>query len=124
MPEGASQRGALGVYSWEVKLTDDAELAKLLLNDGVVGDGDPGAVDLGVSALVDELSDGLEVDLAVGDVRSDECEHLLGRLGDSDKDTVVDLSQSEELKDLAGLGGDLGDTIGSQFDVALRARGI
>lgn len=91
-------------------LTDDAELAELLLDDGVVGDGDPRALNLGVSALVDELSDGLEVDLAVGNVRGDQGEHLLRGLGHADKDTVVDLSQSEELEDLSGLGGNLRDT--------------
>ena len=46
----------------------------------------------------------------VGDVWFDETKHLLGSLGDPDKDTVVDLEQSEELEDLSGLGGDLGDT--------------
>ena len=47
----------------------------------------------------------------VGDVWSDETKHLLGGLGDSNKDTVVDLQQSEELQDLSGLGSDLGDTV-------------
>ena len=46
----------------------------------------------------------------VGDVWFDETKHLLGSLGDPDEDSVVDLEQSEELKDLSGLGGDLGDT--------------
>lgn len=73
------------------KLTDDTEFAELLLNEGVVGDWDSGTVNLEVSSLVDEFSDGLEVDLTVGDVWLDELEHLLGSLGDSDKDTVVDL---------------------------------
>lgn len=95
-------------------LTDDAELAELLLDDGVVGDGETLAVDLGVSSLVDELPDGLEVDLAVGDVWLDELEHLLRRLGDSDEDAVVDLEESEQLEDLLGLGSDLGDTVGER----------
>jgi hypothetical protein len=45
-------------------------------------------------------------------------EHLLGSLGDSDKDTVVDLEESEQLKDLLGLGGDLGDTTWSETPLA------
>lgn len=106
--------------NWTTPLTDDAVLAEELLDDGVVGDGDALAVDLGVAALVDELADGLEVDLAVGDVGRDEVEHLLGRLGDADKDTVVDLEQAEELEDLLGLGGDLRDTSG----VSARGRPI
>jgi hypothetical protein len=93
-----------------MRLTDDAKLAELLLDDGVVGDGDALAVDLGVAALVDELADRLEVDLAVGDVGLDELEHLGRRLGHADKDAVVDLQQAEELQDLFGLGGDLRDT--------------
>jgi hypothetical protein len=49
----------------QVLNTDDTELAELLLNDRVVGDGDALAIDLGVSALVDELLDGLHVGLTV-----------------------------------------------------------
>ena len=91
----------------------------MLLNDGVVGDGDSGTVDLGVTSLVDELSDGLEVDLSVGNVWVDELEHLLSGLGDSDEDTVVDLEKSEELQDLLWLGGNLGDTLQSDDKVDL-----
>jgi hypothetical protein len=47
----------------------------------------------------------------VGDVWFDETKHLLGSLGNPDEDSVVDLQQSEELEDLSGLGGDLGDTV-------------
>jgi len=47
----------------------------------------------------------------VGDVWFDETKHLLSSLGDPDKDSIVDLEQSEELEDLSGLGGDLGDTL-------------
>jgi hypothetical protein len=145
--------------------TDDTLLAELLLDDRVVGDGDSLTVDLGVSSLVDQLLDGLQVGFTrnrksrrgwcdtlmqdddedelqrrnvknpqprcnqlsawcfckqrrpddyspVGDVWSDETKHLLGGLGDSNKDTVVDLQQSEKLQDLSGLGSDLGDTGG------------
>lgn len=118
MPGG--QDGTLDLSGHGVR-TDDAELAELLLDDGVVGDGESLAVDLGVSSLVDELPDGLEVDLAVGDVWLDESEHLLGGLGHSDEDTVVDLQESEELEDLLGLGGDLGDTAGQPgWTIAVR----
>lgn len=89
---------------------EDAELAEVLLNDLVVVDGQALTVDLGVTTLVDELTDGLEVGCAVGDVRLNELEHLRGGLGQSDKDTVVDLEETEELQDLARLGGDVVDT--------------
>lgn len=55
----------------------------------------------------------------VGDVWLDETKHLLGSLGDSNKDTVVDLEQSEELQDLSGLRCDLGDTLQSNDEVDL-----
>lgn len=38
---------------------------------------------------------------------------MLGSLGDTNEDTVVDLKESEKLEDLLGLGGNLGDTMGS-----------
>ena len=47
----------------------------------------------------------------VCDIRLDETEHLLGGLGHLDEDAVVDLEEAQELKDLAGLWGDLVDTI-------------
>ena len=81
----------------EVLHADDTELAQRLLDDGVVGDGDSLAVDLGVSSLVNQFSDGLQVDFTVGDVWVDELQHLGGGLGHSDEDTVVDLQKSEEL---------------------------
>ena len=43
---------------------EDVVLAKGLLNDLVVGEGDSLLVDLAVTALVNQLADGLEVGLA------------------------------------------------------------
>jgi hypothetical protein len=40
-----------------------------------------------------------------------EAEHLLGRLSDANKDTVVDLEEAEELQDLAGFRCNLIDTV-------------
>ena len=82
----------------------------MFLDDGVVGNGDSLTVNFGVTPLVDEFSDSFEVDFSVGDVRLNESKHLLSGLGDSDKDTVVDLKESEELKDLLGFWGDFRDT--------------
>ena len=89
---------------------DDAVLAKVLLNDLIVGKSDALLVDLSVAALVDELTDRLEVGVTVGNVRVDDGEHLLGGLGELDEGTVVDLEETEELEDLAGLRSDLVDT--------------
>jgi hypothetical protein len=89
---------------------DDAVLAEVLLNDLVVGESDALLVDLSVAALVDELTDGLEVGVTVGNVGVDDGEHLLGGLGELDEGTVVDLEETEELENLAGLRSDLVDT--------------
>jgi len=95
----------------EILHADDAVLAEVLFNDGVVGEGNALLVDLAVSALVDKLLDGLQVGVTVGDPGLDDLDHLGGGLGDTDENTVVDLEQTEELEDLAGLGGDLVDTL-------------
>lgn len=92
---------------------DNAVLAEVLLNELVVGKGNALLVDLSVATLVDELTDGLEVGVTVGDEGVDNGQHLLGGLGETDEDTVVDLEQTEELQDLAGLRSDLVDTVSS-----------
>lgn len=95
----------------EILNADDAVLAEGLLDNGVIGEGNALAVDLAISALVDELLDALEVGVTIGNPRLNNLDHLSGSLGDADEDTVVDLEKTEELKDLAGLGGNLVDTL-------------
>jgi hypothetical protein len=95
----------------EILNAHNAVLAEVLLDNGVVGQGNALLVDLSVSTLVDELLDGLEVGVTVGDPGLDDLEHLGGGLGDLDEDTVVDLEETEQLEDLAGLGGHLVDTL-------------
>lgn len=94
----------------EILKADDAVLAEVLLNDGVVGKSNTLLVDLSVSSLVDKLLDGLQVGVTVSDPGLDDLEHLSGSLGDLDEDTVVDLEETEKLEDLAGLRGHLVDT--------------
>lgn len=91
--------------------TEDTVLAKVVLDDGVVGKRLALLLDLSVTTLVDELLDALEVGVTVGDPGLDNLDHLDGGLGDLDEDTVVDLEKTEELEDLAGLGGNLVDTL-------------
>jgi hypothetical protein len=73
--------------------------------------GDTLAVDLSVTTLVDQLADGLKVGLSVSNPGLDNAEHLDGSLGKLDEDSVVDLKKTEQLEDLAGLGGNLVDTL-------------
>lgn len=94
----------------EILNGEDVELAKRLLDDAVVGERDALLVDLTVSALVDKLTDSLQVRLAVCDIRLDQTKHLLGSPGDLDENTIVDLEQTEELEDFAGFGRNLVDT--------------
>jgi len=95
---------------------DNTELSEGLLDDRVVGQGDTLLVDLTISTLVDELANGLQVGLTVGDVRVDELEHLGGGLGQTNKDTVVDLEKTQQLHDLAGLGGNVVDTLDTDHE--------
>lgn len=92
---------------------DNPVLAERVLDDGVVGESNALLLDLSVTTLVDELADGLQVRVSVGDPWLDNLEHLESSLGHANKDTVVDLEKTEELEDLAGLGGNLVDTVGS-----------
>ena len=109
---GLLEVGANGVDLVDQVLhADNAVLGKVLLDDGVVGERNALLVDLGVSALVDELTDGLQVGVTVGNEGLDNLEHLRGGLGQADEDTVVDLEKTEELESLALLGVDLVDTL-------------
>lgn len=90
---------------------DNAELAEVLLDDLVVGEGSALLVDLSVTTLVQKLADGLQVGVTVGNVGVDDGQHLLGSLGKTDESTRVDLEQTQELEDLAGLGSNLVDTL-------------
>lgn len=109
---GLLEVGANGVDLVDQVLNaDNAELAEVLLDNGVVGQRDALLVDLAVSALVDELTDGLEVGVTVGDVGLNDLQHLNGGLGKLDEDAVVDLEKTEKLEGLALLGVNLVDTL-------------
>jgi 2-succinyl-5-enolpyruvyl-6-hydroxy-3-cyclohexene-1-carboxylate synthase len=90
--------------------TDDVVLTKRLLNDRVVSDGDTLLVNLSISTLVDQTTDGLQVRVTVGNIRLDQLEHLRGSLVKTNKDTVVDLQKTQKLENLTGLRGNVVDT--------------
>lgn len=91
----------------------DTVLTQSTLDDLVVRQGDSLGVDLTVTSLVDQLSDGSQVRVTVGDVRLGQSEQLRSGLGDLDENTRVDLSQTEQLQDLSWLRWDLRDTLDS-----------
>lgn len=90
---------------------DNAILAKLLLNDGVVSESNALLVDLSIAALVNELTDGLEIGITVSNEWFDNLQHLKSGLGQTNEDTIVDLKESQKLKGLALLWINLVDTL-------------
>jgi len=95
----------------QVLHTDNTILAKAVLDDSVVSKSNALLVDLSVSALVNQLPGGLEVGVTIGDPWLNDLQHLESSLSHTNKDTVVDLEETEQLKDLAGLWCDLVDTL-------------
>lgn len=100
---------------------DDAVATEVLLDDGVVSEWDALLLRaLGVSALVDKLTNGLEVRVAVGNKGFHDLEHLGGGFGQANEDTIVDLQEAEELEGLALLGVNLVDTLDPDDEGELR----
>ena len=95
----------------QVLHTDDSVLAQVVFDESIVSQRDALLLDLAVSTLVDQFANGLQVGVSIGDVRLDDLEHFQGSFCQANKDTVVDLKESEELKDFAWFGSNLVDTI-------------
>ena len=96
----------------QVLHTHNAELAEMLLDDGVVGERDAVLVDsLSVAALVDEFADRFEVRVPVGNEGFDDLQHFHGGLCETNEDAIVDLEKTKQLEGLALLGINLVDTL-------------
>ena len=91
----------------------DTELTEVSLDDGIVGESNSLLVDLTVTSLVNQLSDGGVRWVTVSNVWLNELQQLRGSLGDLDEGTSVDLSQSQKLQNLSWLWWDLVDTLDS-----------
>jgi len=121
--------GLLEVRSDGVDLVDevggtlDSGVGKSLGDNGVGSDRDALLLDLSESALVDKLLDGGTGRVSVGDIRFDQSKHSDGSFVQSDKACVVELTKTEELHDLLGLGGDSDDTADSDDQAELRFSG-
>lgn len=98
----------------------DVELTQVGFNNGVVGQSDSLLVDLTVTSLVDQLSDGSKGWVTVGDVWLGQLQQFGGGLGQSDEDTGVDLGQSQQLQNLSWLRSNLHDTLDSDDKDQLR----
>lgn len=91
--------------------THDSVLAELVLNDGVVGQRNSGAVNLTEASLVEELFHGLLRWVTISNVWLNSSEHVNSCLVQFDEDSIVKLSQSQKLQDLFAFGVQLVDTI-------------
>jgi len=89
---------------------DDAVLTEGLFNNFVGGDGDSLLVDLTETSLVNQIRDGVSSGVAESDIRFDLLDHVKSSSVNSDEDTVVDLSKSEQLEDLSDLGSQVVNT--------------
>lgn len=112
----------------EIFYGENVDLSEGTFNDGVVGEGDALLVDLAIAALVNQFANCFEVGLAmtrsqeknmvdranryipVCDVWLYQTEHLLGCPCHLDENAVVNLEQSEELKDFSWFWCNLIDT--------------
>ena len=88
----------------------DALLTKGARDDRVVVQSESLSVDLAEAALVDKLADGVTRRVAISDIRLDHANHVDGGAVKLHEDTIVDLTQTEKLHDLLGLGWELVDT--------------
>lgn len=112
----------LEVWTNSVDLVDqvldggNTVLTQSSLDDLVVRQSDSLVSDLTETSLVHQLSDGGQVRVTVGNVWLSQLKQLRGSLGDLDKDTSVDLGQSQQLQDLSWLRGQLVDTLDSDHE--------
>uniref|UniRef100_A0A182KJ34 Uncharacterized protein n=1 Tax=Anopheles christyi TaxID=43041 RepID=A0A182KJ34_9DIPT len=102
---------------------------ELTLDHEVVGDRNATVSVLYEATLVDQMTNGLQCGVAVGNVGIGNAQHVLGGLVQLDECTIVDLAQTEQLQNLADLRSNLVDTtdtndkrhlrLGRDVDVAL-----
>jgi len=95
----------------QVLHADNAVLAEVGLDDSVVSESNALLVDLSISSLIDKLANRLQVGVSVCDPWLNNLEHFKSGLGHANKDTVVDLEETKELENLAGLWCNLVDTL-------------
>jgi hypothetical protein len=111
---GCSERASDGVdFVDQILNADDVVFLESSLNDSIVSDSNSIVSLFGESTLVDQFPHGLEAGGSVSHIRLDEFQHLAGSLVDSNEYGIVDLTESEQLQDLAGLGVQVVDTSNS-----------
>jgi len=89
---------------------NDSEFSKGLFNNFIGSNGDSLLVDLSETSLVDQSGDGVSGGESESDKRFDLLDHVKGGSVNSDQSSVVDLSESQQLKDLSDIGSQIVNT--------------
>jgi len=120
--------GVLEILSNSVDLVDEifnthnSLVVKSLLNERIVGDGNSLASDLQESTFVNEMLDSLQIWGSVSNVRFNQLQHLADGSVQSNKNSIVDLSQTKQLQNLSSLGVNSIDTSNTNDDSKTRLR--
>jgi len=101
---------------------DDTNRSKHALNDGVIRQSNALLIHFAESTLVHKLADRLHVGVTVRDVRLDQAHHHEGGFVQLHEDSTVDLAQTKELQNFAGLRRDTVDTTDTDNDSELALR--
>lgn len=98
-------------FMHQILNADDALGAQAVGDNLVVGQHDALTIDTAGPALVDQVANGLEGGGTPGDVWLNQLQHVSGGLVDTQKDTVVDLTKTQQLQSLANLRRQTHDTL-------------
>lgn len=96
---------------YQIFHADDILSAQSTFDNGIGSKGCTSVINLGETTFVDKVSDCFQVGIAPGDVGFTDSEHVNRGLIQLDEDTIVDLSQSEQLEGLPYFGMDLVNTV-------------
>lgn len=94
--------------------TDNVELAKLILNDLITRDGYALSINFNESTFVDQFSHRLKIWVTPGNVRFTNTEHIDRGFVKFNEDSIIDLTETEQLEDFAYFRGYLVNTETSQ----------
>tara|TARA_B110000902_G_C13782546_1_gene388868 strand:- start:36 stop:407 length:372 start_codon:yes stop_codon:yes gene_type:complete len=96
----------------EILNTGDSVFTEFTFNNTVVGERKSSSLDFTTSSFVDKLGDSLSGWITVGNEWLDHLDHVPCGFVKLDENAIVQLSQSEELKDFLWLWCKLSDTMG------------
>ena len=95
----------------EILNTGDSDLTEFTFNNAVVSEWKSSSLDFTAASFVDKLADSLSGWITVGNEWFDHLDHVPGSFVKLDENSIVQLSQSEELQDFLWLWSKLSDTI-------------